>query len=90
MTITHNFRSGNACDIHIPDKIKPGFDNVAVEWETYPPSEAEFTEYWNEVYPIQVLPVIESILLKQGPGRMVEILPGLRVWIPKGSGKEKL
>jgi hypothetical protein len=87
MTITHNFRSGNTCDIEIPDRITPGeFNDVHVEWDTYPPSAADLREYEHEVYPTRVLPRLEAAMRKTyGPGHLVEIMPGLRGWVPTTS-----
>jgi hypothetical protein len=87
MTITHNFRSGNSCDIEIPDRITPGeFNDVHVEWDTYPPSAADLREYEHEVSPTRVLPRLEAAMRKTyGPGHLVEIMPGLRGWVPTTS-----
>ena len=90
MTITHTFRSGNSCDIHIPDRIKLGrFNETNVEWDTYPPSAADFAEYTEEVYPARVLPRLEAAMRKShGPGRAVEIIPGVRAWVPANLEKD--
>jgi hypothetical protein len=91
MTITHSFRSGNGCDIHIPKKVKRGkFNSVSVEWDSYPPSAADLREYEQEVYPGRVMPVLEGLVRQShGPGQAVEIAPGVRGWVQSSSDKEK-
>ena len=85
MKLTHHCRSGNSCDIYIPDRITHGtFNEANVEWEIYPPSSADFAEYTEEVYPNRVLPQLEAAMRKShGPGHAVEIIPGLRVWVSR-------
>ena len=61
MMIKHNFRSGNSCEIYIPNPFRLGaYNRVRVEWENYPPSDADLQEYEQEVYPAWVIPALFS------------------------------
>src|SRR5690348_6609420 len=77
MKINHVCRSGNDCDIHIPDRIRAGkYNEVRVRWEHYPPSEEDIDEYEQEVYLQQVRPILDAMVQRShGPGHSVEIMP---------------
>jgi hypothetical protein len=86
MVVNHAFRSGNDCEIHIPDGITPGYEDLLVLWEHYPPSEEDLQEWRTEVYPRLVIPAGEALLRKtRGPGRFVEVRPGVWAWMEAGS-----
>jgi hypothetical protein len=45
---------------------------------------------WNEeIYPHRVVPLLARLTAKAGgPGRIVGIMPGVRIWIPEDKQKE--
>ncbi len=83
MKIIHVFRSGNCCALAIPESIaRQGLTEVDVEWTHWPPSHQDKDEWSNEFYPNKVVPALEAVARKTvGPGCMVEVAPGLRVWV---------
>jgi hypothetical protein len=82
MKLIHRFRSGNSCGIHIPEIEPNSFNETQVKWEQWPPSDSDVCEWSEEVYPNRVIPRLEEEMRKsRGPGRMVEIMPGIRAWI---------
>jgi hypothetical protein len=90
MTIKHNFRSGNSCDIYIPEIKAKTFNETRIEWDHWPPSDSDVREWSEEVYPNRVIPRLEEEMRKsRGPGRMVEIMPGIRAWISTGEPRKK-
>ena len=52
---------------------------------------ADVQEWNQEVYPNLVIPLLEEAIRKvSGPGRMVEIMPGVRGWKPdKPQGEDQ-
>jgi len=86
MKLTHTFRSGNSCDISVAEEIRPGLVNNRVQWECFPPSAEDLLEYHDEVMPGKVIPVLAATLqLSKGPGRLVEVTPGIWGWMDAGS-----
>ena len=85
MKITHTFRSGNSCTIDIPEVIAPGtVDMLHTNWDRYPPSRSDRKEWTKYVYPGLIVPLLDEILpATHGPGRMVELMPGVWGWVPK-------
>jgi hypothetical protein len=83
MTITHTFKSGNSCELHVLEVVKPGKLNIhRCDWEHHPPSTMDLKELNEQVYPQKVFPVLEPILRKtQGPGSLKEFLPGVWEWV---------
>lgn len=83
MTVTHVFRSGNDCEIHVPDTITLGtFTLGRARWEYFPPSVEDLYELNHEVLPEKVIPPVEAILRRtDGPGRMVQMIPGVWEWV---------
>jgi hypothetical protein len=83
MKIVHVFRSGNDCVVNIPDRIADGQANIFdAAFERWPPSREDQEEWINEVYPNKVVPALDAVARKNlGPGRTVEVVPGVRTWV---------
>ncbi len=59
MRITHVFRSGNDCVLHVPDQFDEGGEWLyRTEWERWPVSAEDIKEWTEEVYPKKVIPIL--------------------------------
>jgi hypothetical protein len=86
MVINHVFRSGNGCDIYIPENIGPGLLHNRVEWERFPPGPQDLREYSEEVLPAKVIPAMAAVLQRANrSGRFIEVAPGIWGWMEAGS-----
>jgi hypothetical protein len=82
MRITHIFRSGNDCVVHVPEQfVDKGMGLFRTEWERWPPSAEDVKEWTEEVYPKKIIPQLEAVARRtRGQGYVVEIMPGAWLW----------
>ena len=85
MIINHIFNSGNECEFYAPDDIHDGVQQTRVTWNRRP-SRKDEREFRQHFYPDVVIPAVEVLMRKsRGPGRMVQVLPGVWAWMDAGS-----
>jgi hypothetical protein len=84
MKITHIFRSGNSCELDVPDSMVRGQAlDMNCRWERFPPSAADLREYREIVYSEKILPAFEKALGSADGRRWVEIEPGIRILVDR-------
>ena len=83
----HVCRSGNRAEIYLPEIVVLGeYNQFSVEWESFPPTNEDLREYWQEVYDKKIVPLHLRRLQKETGKkyRAFSIAPGLYAFEAEG------